>query len=115
MKETKDLEIFLNGKKVIVKNIEKTRIFGKFKGLMFNKKNNSKALLFENSKSQGIHSFFVFFDFLCVWLDKDNDVIDFRIVKPFNPYVKTDRYFDKILEIPKNSFYKETIDMFSKL
>lgn len=115
MKEIKDLEIFLNGKKVIIPNILALGFFGKFRGLMFTPKFKSRTLLFNHAASKGIHSYFVFFDFLCIWLDSQNRVVDYKIVRPFQFYVKTSKNFDKILEIPINKENYKSLKSFKKI
>ena len=85
--------------------------FKRFSGLMFIRKENAKALLFDFKKEGKIslHSFFVFFSFVVVWIDKKNNVVDLRVVKPWKFYVNTKKNFSKILEIPINRKYKEII------
>jgi len=77
-------------------------------GLMFKKKEKVQALIFEFKKptKMKIHSFFVFFPFIAIWLDKKGDVIDFKIIKPFSFSVSTKRSFSKLIEIPLNKKYK---------
>ncbi len=92
------------GLKKIEFNVKKSR---GIKGLMFCQRENADALVF---KSQGaIHSCFVFFDFLVLWLDSENRVVDYKIVKPWNLCEKSGKKFDKILEIPINQRYEEVI------
>lgn len=90
-------------------DVKKCNKFQKFRGLMFRKKKNSPALLFEfNKKSRTpLHSFFVFFSFIVVWLDDKNNVIEIKKIKPFKPYINIKRDFNKILEIPLNKKYSQ--------
>lgn len=76
---------------------------GKYIGLMFRDK-ESKNLLFEFNKECriGIHSFFVFFPFLIIWLDAKNNVIEFRIIKPFNFFIRPAKNFRRFIEVPLN-------------
>ncbi|MBI5803969.1 hypothetical protein HY450_01865 [Candidatus Pacearchaeota archaeon] len=75
--------------KIVEVNVERTSVLGKFSGLML-KTSKTKNLLFEfGDKNSSIHSFFVFFNFLAVWLDEKNKVVDFSIVKPFKFIVKS--------------------------
>ena len=91
--------IKFNGKKVSVK-ARKLNLLEMARGLMFRKK-ETKNLLFDNF-SGAIHSYFVFFDFLAVWMNKNNKVIHAEIIKPFNFHVKPKEKFSKLLEIPVN-------------
>ena len=98
-----NLKIFLGGRSILVKDIKLARGFMIFKGLMFSKKDKASALLFNIKGS--IHSYFVFFDFLILWLDESNKIVDWKIIKPFSFYEKTDKKFSKILEIPISRRY----------
>ena len=78
--------------------------FGKYIGLMFRTKENQNLLFnFKDYKTFGIHSFFVFFNFLAVWLDKKDNIVDFSIVKPFTFLVKSENPSVKLLELPLNN------------
>lgn len=81
----------------------------KFVGLMFKKKETAKILLFDFKKPTriGIHSFFVFFDFVAVWLDEENKVIEIKKVKPWVPLLKPKKPFVKLIEIPLNKKYEK--------
>ena len=52
-----------------------------------------------------IHSFFVFFPFLAIWIDDKNNVVDVKIVNPFKFSVSPKKSFCKLLEIPINKKY----------
>jgi len=87
--------------------------FEKFSGLMFKKRKKSQALLFEFKKptKMKIHSLFVFFPFVAVWLDDKNKIIDLKIVKSFNFSVSPDKSFCKLIEIPINKKYKKIVEL----
>jgi len=70
-------------------------------GLMFRTR-NTENLLFDLPGRWGIHSFFVFFSFLAVWLDEKNKVLDWRIVRPFTFLARPRKKFAKLAEIPVN-------------
>jgi len=80
-------------------------------GLMFKSKRNAEALLFDFKKqtATAIHSFFVFFPFLAVWLSDKNEVIECRIVRPWTFHVKPKSKFTKLIELPFNNRYKDNI------
>ncbi|MEM3113156.1 MAG: hypothetical protein QXI33_01905 [Candidatus Pacearchaeota archaeon] len=101
--KTKNLRIFSGSESIVVKNVREVEGINIFRGLMFSSKDNSNALLF-NIKS-GLHSLFVFYDFLVLWLDYKNKIVDFRIVKPFRFYINTDKEYSKILEVPISRRY----------
>ncbi len=83
--------------------------FGRFSGLMFKKRQSAQALLFEfrNPEKIKIHSFFVFFPFIAVWLDKKERVLSIKKVRPFRISVSVPegKSFSKLIEIPFNSKY----------
>lgn len=83
--------------------------FRKFLGLMFSRRKKAEALLFDFKKPVDfrIHSFFVFFPFVAVWLDKGNKVIEAKRVRPFTFSVGLKKSFYKIIEIPINGNYKK--------
>ncbi len=90
--------------------VDKVKGTKKFIGLMFNKK--GKALLFEFSRptQQAIHSFFCP-DFLAIWLQK-NKIVDYKLVKRNKPYIKPNKQFTRLLEIPINQKYQGIIKLF---
>ncbi len=110
------MKIDINYKKeklgILVKEV---RGFFKFIGLMFRTR-NTENLLFEFNKDVniGIHSFFVFFPFLVVWLDEWSRVLDFQIVKPFCFCIKPRFKFRKFVEIPINERNRDILDIFVK-
>ena len=86
---------------------------GKFTGLMFRTKNTSNLIFKFNKKNLlAIHSCFVFFDFLAVWLDDENNVLDFKMVNPFRIHVCSKKPFTKLLEVPINKNNEEIIEFF---
>ena len=53
----------------------------------------------------------MFFDFLVLWLDERNNVVDFKIIKPFSVYEKSNKDFYKIIEIPVSRRYHSIVDV----
>jgi|SRR3989338_875979 len=104
-----NIEIKLKNKKFLVNNVRKSGAFGKFRGLMFRKLEKAPILLFDNAENASIHSFFVFFKFVCVWLDEKNNVVECRTVRPFEYYVKPNVKFSKILEVPISRRYNSIV------
>jgi len=82
-------------------------------GLMFKSK-DSENLLFDLSGRWAIHSWFVFFPFLALWLDEKNNVLEWKIVKPFSFFVKPKKTFSKLVEIPINSRNSKIISFFRR-
>jgi uncharacterized membrane protein (UPF0127 family) len=104
------MEIVFGRKKIRIGKVKKVGLLGKLRGLMFRTK-NTKNLLFDFSREGrwGIHSCFVFFDFLAVWLTEDNKVVEVGRVKPFCLNVVPKNNFRKLLEIPFNNRNKKVI------
>lgn len=99
-------------KKISV-SVKELSFLGKFRGLMFRKKNSPNLLfVFENSKTASIHSIFVFFPFLAVWLNKKNKLIKKEIVKPFRIFISAPLDAKKLVEIPLNSENKKILSFF---
>lgn len=83
--------------------VKRLNFFQKGIGLAFKlKKDNVSNLLFSFNKDKNIAltSYFVFFPFLVLWLDKDNSVNEYRVVKPFQIKITSSKPFRSIIEIP---------------
>ena len=104
-------EIIIRDKnKKIILNVRRLNRIERFIGLMF-KRRSSPPLLFEFKKETkvSIHSFFVFFPFLAIWLDKENKIVEKKIINPFCPSIKPKKEFKKLIEIPLASISKEKL------
>ena len=101
------MKVKIRGKVFEIDNVN-VKGFEVFRGLMFSSREKSRALLF-NIKG-GLHSYFVFFPFLVLWLDSSNKVLEYKIVKPFSFYVNSRTNFSKILEIPINRRYNHIVN-----
>ena len=101
-------EIKIGSKKIDIPEVKKVSKLGKGFGLMFRRREKSPALLFEFNKLVDFHltSLFVFFPFVAIWLDKNNKVLEKKIIKPWKLTVFSSvKSYYKILEIPMNNFY----------
>lgn len=101
------------GKKSFELNLKLCRGFNKLRGLMFTRRERAKALLFEFKRPMNItiHSLFVFFPFVIIWLNTGDKIIDFKIIKPFSFFVSQKRPFSKIIEIPVNNKYQKMVKL----
>ena len=99
------------GKKVIIDNIKKCNDFEKYIGLMFSRREKSKSLLFEFDRMSrtAIHSFFVFFPFVAVWIDNRGKIIEIRKISSWRISIKPEKNFVKLIEIPVNQRYNKII------
>lgn len=107
------MQIKAGSNKVEIENVKKLSEVGKGFGLMFRRREKAKALLFEFKKPTKlkIHSCFVFFSFLAIWLDDKNKIIGKKIVKPFEMSISPEKPFSKLLEIPFNDKYEKVIQL----
>lgn len=99
--------------KGIVISAKRLSFFGRFIGLMF-RTSQTKSLLFDFNKDVKIpiHSFFVFFPFLAIWVDEENNFIEKRIVFPFSFSVSPENKFRRLIEVPINAKNKKIIEFF---
>ena len=106
----KEIGFQLHGKKIKIE-AEVVPFWKEGIGLCFSRRERARALLFDFKKltEMSIHSYFVFFEFLAIWLDEKNKVVDFKFVKPFEFNVLPSGKFTKLLEIPLNEKYKTLI------
>ena len=106
------LRLKYSGKSLNLK-IKRTNLFSKFFGLMF-RSSETENLLFDFAKDCKIriHSFFVFFPFLIIWLNEENEVVGHKIVKPFRFSVSSTKKFRKFVEVPINRKNRRILDFF---
>lgn len=109
MKE-KNILLRVGGSKLSLR-VYPCNFFNKIVGLMFSRRENAKALLFkfDNDVNMSIHSFFVFYPFLALWLDKDNKLIEKRIVYPWKIHISPVKNYRSMIEIPINRRYKRIL------
>jgi uncharacterized membrane protein (UPF0127 family) len=102
-KMVKNVTFFHKGKRFSV-DVKKCNLFEKGIGLMFSRREKAKILIFEFNKKRKIiiHSFFVFFPFVALWINEKNEVVDSKIVKPFVSYVSPSVKTNYLIEIPIN-------------
>jgi len=105
------LKFSYKGKFIEIK-ARKMGFFGKIKGLMF--KSSRENLLFEFSSDTNIkiHSFFVFYSFLAIWIDERNRVLELKIVRPFTVAVSPEKPYRKLVEVPLNKKNTKIIEFF---
>ncbi|MBI2448725.1 hypothetical protein HYV49_00330 [Candidatus Pacearchaeota archaeon] len=99
-------KITLNDK-IIEFPLKRCSSWDKFKGLMFSR--NHSPLLIE-IKDKPIHSMFVFYPFLALWLNDENTIVDYKMINPFTSSVIPQSSFSKIIEIPYKGEFKDIID-----
>ena len=106
------MEIIYKNKKIEI-HVRKVSELGKITGLMFRKKTtNSLLFMFNRNSNMRIHSFFVFFNFLAIWADSNDRVIEWKVIKPFTLSVKPKKSFMKLIEIPMSKKNQKILEFF---
>ena len=108
----KRIKLNFKGKKFEI-DLQICNWFGMFRGLMFRSKENSPALLFHFKEPDKIriHSLFVFFPFVAIWLDAKNKIIELKVIKPWRFFVLPKKSFCRLIEIPINKGYEKIIEL----
>lgn len=111
--------IGLNCKNKKIKlEVEKCGVFGMIRGLMFRSRERAPALLlfdFKKPRRLKIHSWFVFFPFIAIWLDEKEEIIEIKRVGSWKTFVLPKKSFSKLVEIPINGKYMDIINQFDFL
>ena len=107
------MKLKFNNKVVEISPIKKTNFFTRISGLMFSRREKASALFFEFKKPVriSIHSFFVFFPFLAIWLDETGNIVDKKVVMPWRFSVIPEKKFVKLVEIPFSRRYKNILNI----
>ena len=84
----------------------------RYTGLMFTRKNEAEILIFKFRKPTrlAIHSFFVFFPFMAIWLDEKGRITEKKKIQPFSPYIIPRKDFKTFIEIPLSRKYMKIVD-----
>lgn len=80
--------------------VKKMSFFGKIRGLMFKKQSDILLFNFSRECREQIHSLFVFFPFMAIWLNEKNEIVEFKVVRPFALSVMPDKKYSRLIEIP---------------
>lgn len=67
---------------------------------------------FKKDAFLSITAFCVFFPFLALWLDKDKNVIEWKLVKPFTLSCKPRKKYRYLVELPVNRRNQRVIAFF---
>jgi len=107
------MKIKKEGRIIDIGNVKKVNFVGEAIGLMFSRRQKADSLLFEFKKPTEIkiHSYFVFFSFIAIWLDKESNIIELRKIKPFEISNGIKKPYFKLIEIPINEKNKERIKL----
>ena len=100
-------------KRKISLNVKRLSSLGRLAGLMFRTKNTKNLLFsFPDDTNTEFHSFFVFFPFFMLWLDKKNRVLERRLIRPFSTIKSPKKKFRNVIEIPCNYKNEKIIKIF---
>jgi uncharacterized membrane protein (UPF0127 family) len=110
------MKINFNKKSIEISGVQECNWLNKIVGLMFCRRQKAKALVFNFHKKtkMPIHSFFVFFPFLAIWLDDKNKVMEIKKVRPFTPKISSTNPYFKLLEVPINKRYEKPLKFLDK-
>ena len=102
---------FLSKNRRFYSDVRERKFLGKMIGLMFKSRNTSN-MLFSFSKDVyfSLHSWFVFFPFLCLWLDDRKRVIEMKVIMPFSTRILPNKAYRYVLELPFNDGNMEIIN-----
>ena len=112
MKKTKEVSFNYRRRNFRI-NVNVCNNIQKIIGLMFKTKENADSLLFDFKKpvNMKIHSMFVFFPFIAIWLDRKNKVIRLKKISPFKISLTPKRPFIRLIEIPINQKYAKIVKL----
>ncbi len=101
---------FFKDYKIFDVDVKRMNFFTQFIGLMFTSK-NAKIRLFSYSKDSKImiHSWFIYYPFLIIWLNRKKRIVGWKKVFPFNSCVVPPKKFRHFVEIPFNSSNKKIL------
>ncbi len=107
----KKIKLNYHGKKFEI-DLKICNRFEKFLGLMFNEREKAQALLFDfkGRTKMRIHSLFVFFPFVAIWLDDKDRIIEIKKIIPWRLIIFPRKSFYKLIEIPINKKYKKIVE-----
>ena len=108
------MKINFKGNGVEIPNVRQCKGLDMGKGLMFSRREKAKALLFNFKEPTKItiHSFFVFFPFIAIWLDDKDNVLEVKKIKSFVPRISSAKSYSKLIEIPLNRAYADIAKIF---
>lgn len=100
------------GKEIILE-VKRCGFFGRFRGLMFRNLKDSRALLFDFERLVrfSIHSLFVRFPFVVIWLDENGKVVRIKKVDKNIFDLRPDKKFVKLIEIPVKEEYSSILKL----
>ncbi len=109
-----DIVVNFKGRKIKL-NVTETGPIRQGIGFTFRTR-NTDCLLFDFKKEVyergALTSFFVFFPFLALWLDKNNGVLEHKIIKPWILSILPSKPFRKVVEVPISPKNRKIIDFF---
>lgn len=111
------LETIYYKKKGVKLDLEECGFFGKVRGLMFRRLGNAPILSFswKEDTNVSLHSLFVFFPFIVIFLDDKNNILEMREIFPWNLAIESKKKFSRIIEIPVSQKHRRLIEHLSSL
>jgi uncharacterized membrane protein (UPF0127 family) len=105
------LKICFRGKEIEVP-VREVQGFGSVRGLMFRSLSRAGPLAFRFGRParMAIHSLFVRFWFVAIWLDSEGRVMEWRLVRPWLLTVKPRKKYWTLVEVPLSKKYAFVVD-----
>ena len=110
------MEISFRGKNLDIPVLEVTG-FGRVRGLMLRSLRSAGplAFVFRRPVRMAIHSLFVRFWFVAIWLDERGEVMEWRVVRPWRLSVRPRRKYWTLVEVPLSKKYAFVVDFLRKV
>ncbi len=90
----------LKMKDLDIKNLKQAKGIKKYIGLMFKKNPEPLAFILKKEKKIAINSLFCKVDFIALWFDKADKLIDAKLIKPGQLKILPKKSFKTLVEIP---------------
>ncbi len=104
------LRVF-NRRKHLQIEVKRVGFFTQFIGLMFSRRKTPiRFFSYSSDRKVPIHSWFVFYDFLIVWMDSENKIVSWKVVKPFTSLVLPTIDCRAFIEIPIDGKYRKELE-----
>lgn len=100
-----------SGRRFFDFSVLRVGFFTQFIGLMFSRRKTIVRLFsYSSDRRVPVHSWFVFYNFLIVWLDSKNKIVEWRVVRPFTSIILPRKKCRAFLEIPIDDKYSHELN-----
>jgi uncharacterized membrane protein (UPF0127 family) len=112
MKKREKISLRFGDKNLEVEGQVCDNVFSQARGLMFRSRSKAPVLIFKFDRDvrEPIHSLFVQFSFVSIWLDENFKVVEKRRVEPWKFYICPRENFRYFVEVPISEGNKKILD-----